>query len=674
MHISCDIESASEVDLKKHGLDKYARHPSTRILMIAYSIDGAHVKIWDCTSGEPMPADLRAAFDDDDAVWHAFNAEFERNVIFQVWGIDIPPERWRCTMVRAYQQSFAGTLGQIGSYVGLPDHLQKDKEGDRLIRIFCMPQKVTKNQPFLWRDSLTDPEDWKRFLGYCVQDVVAETEILRRLDKFPSPAVEQEYYAITARKNQAGIPIDRKFIENGIVMAARRKNELLADLKAMTGLANPNSPAQLTAWLEARGFPFSDINKNTVKKVLAEHEDGQRVMTDEVVAALELRQQAGRTSPSKFNAMLDRAHDDDMMRHAFQFCGASRTDRESGRGAQPHNLPRPPDWLEDEKWLNEVTDTVRRGDYDWLSLLAAEPLDAIVGVIRSAFSAPEGYEFVVSDLVSIESVVFAYLSRDRVLMNIARDKLDPYKAFASAWFGVPYADVSKSQRKLSKPACLGCQYRLGGGAVRDGKKTGLLGYAENMGIIMTQAQSADAVRVWRETYPEGKQYWYDLENAIMQTIRTGERTRVGCMSFDLMKPYLRALLPSGRYMYYHLPRVSIEHGTWPNGDPYSKETISYMGKDQITGRWQRIYSHGGKFAENFTQALAREILYVGKLRAFKAGFDIRLTVHDEIGALRKIGDERFSLARLEACMTDPIDYLPDIPLRADGWVGPFYRK
>ena len=672
--LAIDVETACEVDLKRHGLDRYVRDPSFRVLMCAWAVDDEPVQIWDATDGSPMPARLRALLLDPEVTIRAFNAEFERGALAHGLKMVIPAIRFECTMIRAFSQSFMGTLGQIGTYVGLPEHLQKDKEGDRLIRIFSMPQKVTKNQPYRWRDSLTDPEDWKLFLGYCKRDVEAERAIYKRLKNYPWPAVEQQYYAMTAAKNDAGIPIDRQFVTNGIAMAARRRDELTIELKALTGLANPNSPAQLTKWLVERGYPFEDINKNTVRKVIAESDEGLCVITHEVRRALKLRQQVARTSPKKFDAILDRAHSDDLMRHAFQFCGASRTNRESGRGAQPHNFPRPPGWLEEEKWLNEVTETVRRGDYEWLTLLAEEPLDAIVGVIRSSFCAPAGYEWVVCDLSSIESVVFGYLSRCEKILDIARERRDPYKMFATDWFRIDYATVSKAQRTLSKPAVLGCAYRLGGGALRDGKRTGLWGYAENMGVQMTQGEAAGAVRVWHETYPEGKQYWFDLENAIMATIRSGNRTKVGCITFDLMKPYLRAQLPSGRFMYYHLPRISIEHGTWPDGSPYAKETISYMGKNQNTGRWERIYSHGGKFAENLTQALAREILYVGAARAHKRGFDIRMKVHDEIAGLRRIGDERFSLARLEADMTDPIDYLPGIPLRADGWVGPFYRK
>lgn len=669
MRLSIDLETACEVDLKRHGLDRYVRHSSFRILMIAWAIDDELVSVWDCTDGSPMPARLRQALDDPDVLIHAFNATFERRAMAFGWKLVVAASRFRCTMIRAYQQSFMGTLGQIGAYVGLPDELQKDKEGDRLIRMFSVPQKPTKNQPYVWRDSTTDPEDWKRFLYYCGRDVEAERAILKRLDRYPSPAVEQQYYAMTEAKNDAGIPIDRQFVTNGIAMAARRKGELTVELKALTGLANPNSPMQLTKWLVERGYPFGDIGKNTVKKVL-----GEGGMSDEVVQALQIRRQVARSSPKKLDAILDRAADDDMMRQAFQFCGASRTNRESGRGAQPHNFPRPPGWLEDDKWLDEVTETVRRGDYDWLSLLCEEPLDAIVGVIRSSFRAPEGYEWVVCDLAAIESAVFAYLSRDDVLMEIVKSGRDPYKSFAVFWFGVLYEEVTKHQRGLSKPAMLGCQYRLGGGSLREGKKTGLWGYGEAMGVMLTQVEAAEAVRVWRERFTKGRQYWFDLEEAIMRTINTGVRTTVGCMSFDLMKPYLRALLPTGRYMYYHLPRVSLERGNWPDGTPYEKPSISYMGKNQNTGRWERIHSHGGKFAENFTQALAREVLYVGAARAYQAGFDIRMKVHDEIAALRKIGDETFSVDRLAQCMTDPIDSLPGLPLRAEGWVGPYYRK
>jgi DNA polymerase len=698
--IHLDYETKSKLNLKDVGAWLYATHPSTKVIMVAWSWEFGEIKQWDEASGEPFPQEVLDALADDEVEKWAFNAAFERLISWYVLKVRGKYSPWKCAMVLAYSQSFMGGLEAVLEQTGAPAELHKDKEGDKLIRIFCGPQKPTKVNPWEWRDAFTDPDLWEKFKDYNRQDVRAERDgIYKRLIGFPMGPGEWGLYHLDQLINDQGLPIDRKFVTNAIAMCDRRKDELLSEMISLTGLANPGSPVQMGDWLRQRGYPFPDLRKETIEKVLRENEDMKSgpvpaylVRTDyqtygdggflhpDAVAGMKMRQNHARTSVKKYDAMLQRIGPDNLFRHAFQFGGASRTNRWAGRGVQVHNLTRTPKYLEPEEVyairLEDVTHYIREGDYDMLRLYVEEPLDALAGTVRSAIAPhEEDEEMVVCDLSSIENVSLGFLARCDRILNIFREGRDPYKDFASTWYGVPYAEVTKKQRTNAKPAVLGAGYRLGGGEIRHGKKTGLWGYAENMKVFMTQEEAKSSVDAWRAQHPEVVQYWYDLERAIVRTITRGETTTVGPVTFEWKKPYLVCWLPSGRPMYYYKPEVTYEtHYSRRNGEPYQKAVISYMGKDQVTNQWTRIVSHGGKFTENIVQAFARDVLALGLKRCHKAGFNIRLHVHDEIVAIQRKGENRLTPAYMVELMTAPIEWAPGIPLGAAGGTMQFYRK
>lgn len=689
-----DYETKSELDLTDVGAWLYSKHPSTRVLMISWSFDYGPIQQWDSASGDPIPQELLDALADDEIEKWAFNAAFERLITWHVLGIVGKYSAWFCTMVLAYSQSFMGGLEAVLEATGAPVDLHKIKDGKRLMRIFSMPQKPTKKNPWVWRDAFTDPDEWQKFLDYNVGDTRAERDgVYKRLIKFPMGPGEWGMYHLDQVINDRGIPIDRKFVTNAIQMCDRRKDELLAEMISLTGLANPASPTQMGGWLRERGYPFDDLRKETIEKVLREDEQGSLMwdsklnklvesegLHPDARTAMKLRQNHARTSIKKYDAMLQRIGDDDLFRHAFQFAGASRTNRWAGRGVQVHNLTRTPKYLEPEEGiydnrLEDVTQIIRDGDYEFLRMYVEEPLDALAGTVRSAIAPhDEDEEMVVCDLSSIENVSLGFLARCERILNVFREGRDPYKDFGSTWIGVPYDQVDKKTRNNSKPAVLGAGYRLGGGQIMNGKKTGLWGYAENMKVFMTQEEAQSSVDAWRAQHPEVVQYWYDLERAIEKTIRSGQETKVGAVRFTYMKPYLICWLPSGRPMFYYKPELSYETRISRAGNEYQKATITYMGKDQVTNQWTRIESHGGKFTENIVQAFARDILALGIKRCHKAGFNIMLHVHDEIVALQKRGENRLTPEYMIELMTAPIPWAPNIPLGAAGGKMRFYRK
>lgn len=698
--LSLDYETFSDVDIKTKGLDLYTASPEARVLMCAYQIDDHPIRMWEPHRG-PIPAELRDALLDPRVERWAFNAGFERVVTRRMLGIKTPYSGWRCTMSLAYLQAFKGGLEDVGEQMGLADAVTKDKDGKRLINLFSMPQRVTSKQPHRIRDWRTDPEDWQRFLDYCRQDVVAETAIWKRLIKFPIPESEWELYELDQRINDRGKPVDMAFVRNAIAMADRRQKEIVEQLRAETGLANPNSISQLLPWLQERGYPFPDLGKDTVQKVLKE---GTAPLCER---ALRLRQWAARLSIKKYNTLLDTTGRGDRARFLFQFAGASRTGRWAGRRVQTQNLPRTPKNIEpdenpetgevDDAKLRATTEMIRDGDYDALDLSFKEPMEALVGCVRSAFGVREGRKMISADLASIEACIVAWLFDVEKMLQVIRAGRDIYKDFGTYLFRKPYEQINKAERTIAKPPTLGAPYRLGGGELRQGRRTGLWGYAENMGVDMTREQAHEAVRVFRDIYaPEIVEAWKALERGVQRAMTSNGPVKVGKVRFERLKPYMTMIMPSGRRIYYFQPRIEVRtvntgrfverrsRGEFidgaPKGEPvmveetYERETFTYMGQNQDTGRWERLENHGGRFVEQLTQGFAREVLAYQMIRAHKDGFHLVAHIHDEAVAEHDEGDNYYTLDRFIEHMKAPIPFAPGLPLGAAGWEGRFYRK
>lgn len=694
--LNLDYETKCDLDLKVVGLDRYSAHPSARIMLCSYSFDDDEdVELWDYSSGKPFPRDVAKALADPEVEKRAFNAQFERVMTNRVLGVKSSVKNWRCTMVRAYLLSFSGSLEDVGYQMGLPQDKMKMAEGKKLIQLFCKPQRITKNQPFLWRDGLTDPELWDLFGKYCIGDTVSEMAILKRIAKYHIPEDEWDLYELDQKINDRGLPIDMRFVDNAISLASRRKARLMEQMRDVTRLANPNSGAQLLPWLQERGYPFADLQKDTVRKVVRESVDQ---LDPDALEALNLRLNANRQSLAKYAALktaIGQSETGPVFRFGFQHAGAQRTARWGGRRFQPHNLPRTPKALEAESTLALTTEFIRQDDMEGLELMIEEPMTALVGCLRSAVRAANGKQLRVCDLSSIETCVVAWLSECKRLLWVIKSGLDPYKDFAVILYkgcyaqpGTPeyisaYESVQKFERNNAKPAVLGACYRLGGGDMAKGKKTGMWGYAENSGVMLTQEESHKAVNEYRTNYAEVKEIWSRYERAIEKCLRTGNDQKTGPVTFKYDKPFLKIVMPTGRALYYFKPMMKEKTFTRVVGyseedgeifDSWSKKSFSYMGQNQKTGKWERVFSHGGKVLENITQAFARDILKYGMLDADADGFFIRLHVHDEIGAEHDLDDDYHTVERLGQHMTRARDFAPGLPLGSAGWAGDFYRK
>lgn len=441
-----DFETASEINIKTAGTYKYAMHPSTRVLMAGYALDHHAPDLWVPAEGEEMPRALFDALVDPDTEVHAFNAKFERLILWHVLKIRVPIERFRCTMVHAWSLSFSGNLGAVGAQMGLPLDKVKDARGKKLIDKFCKP--APKNHRATWYGPDNAPADWAAFKAYCIQDVIAEREIEMLLAAYPMPPQELDHWFWDQDVNDRGVPVDTGLVSAAVHLERKEKARLRHEMNRVTCLENANSPQQLAQWLSARGESLPDLQKETVKRAIKETQDPA------VRDVLRMRAQVSKTSTKKWEAFQNATCDDGMLRGMFEFGGAQRTQRWAGRVVQLQNLKSP--GPEFESIISEVVDVFLCEDPEVVRALYGDVLDLLSQGVRCAITAPDGYVLGPCDLSSIESRVLGYLSGcDRINRIFAEGK-DTYKDFAMELFGCRYEDVTKAQRKYAKPPTLGC--------------------------------------------------------------------------------------------------------------------------------------------------------------------------------------------------------------------------
>lgn len=676
-----DFETFSECDLKKHGLARYARHKSTEVLFLWYAFNDEEPQVW-FPKTQMMPKRLRLALKNPRVKKAAHNAQFERAIWLHVLDIDIPVEQFECSMAHAFSLALPGNLDELSTVLRLDDKTAKMKEGKALVKFFCSPRKPTKTKTYTRNTKHTDPVKWAKFLEYGRRDVIAERAAARKMARFPMSAFEQRLWTIDQHINERGVPFDKAYVQAALRVIATEKARLTKIMKRITRLENPTSGTQLLPWLRERGYPFTNLKSASIRKA---REDWDWNMTDEANEVLALHSEAARSSVTKLQKMLD-IEVDGVLCYTMQFAGAGRTARWAGRAVQVQNLPRPLREMEEQWQLLLLREAIMAEDMEWVRLLVSSPMGAIASCIRTAIKAPKGKMFVTCDLASIESVTIGWLADCQKLIEVFQKNLDVYKVFASRMFGVDYEAVEKWMRQQAKPGVLGAGFRLsGGGEVGDYPeviKTGLLGYAESMGIEMTAEEAAAVVAFFRSEYDEIVQLWYDLERAVEKVMRTKEPQRVGPIIMDVKGPFLRMRLPSGRYLHYLRPqmswkkiRVGVDRKT---GKPKykSKKCFSYEGyggKSRKT--WMRIDSHGGKIVENLVQAIARELLAIGIVAAWDNGLDIRMHVHDEIVGLVKAKLAEIAARDLEDDMTVQPEWWGDeVPIRAKAETVECYQK
>lgn len=705
-----DFETRSEVDLPERGLDNYARHPSTQILMMAYAFDDQRVKLWQPHADGPFPDEVREALEDPFVQVFAWNSTFERTILKHLQGIWVPYNEWVDPMVQARYLSMPGSLDAVGAILDLSRDQAKMEEGSRLIDLFCSPAIQSSSgglfgvQPASFRDWTTDKADWKLFGEYCKRDVEAERTIAKKMSRFPLPPLEQRAWHLDQKINETGLPVDREVVQGANAIVAIEQERLQAKLRDLTGLANPNSTEQMLGWLKEQGYAFGSLGKVFVARAMA----GEGDLTPAGREALTIREQTAKSSLRKYTAIGDTVGPDGRLRYQFSFMGASRTGRWASVGINLQNLPRPLKKV--EKQMARALEMVRKVDIAAITEEFKNPLEVVASTLRSSFKAPDGYKLVVCDLNAVENRVIGYVARCSAILDVFREKRCPYLDFAVEMYGRPYEELHhewkvlgiSTTRNNSKPATLGCGFRLSGGEEmidKNGDKvlSGLLGYASAMGVKMTQEEANRAVALFRKKYPEVVQLWYDMESAAVAAVEhPGKWFGVGnpvnekerekylqkqrnpdlppIVSFKCTgESMLEMSLPSGRSLHYIQPRIQSVDQEGKYGS-YHKKSISYEGREQKSRVWGRTETHGGKLVENAVQAIARDLLVNGLLLADEANLPVILHVHDEIGVLVP-EDSPLGIKDLERYMSEPPAWTNgELLMGAEGYEDIFYRK
>ena len=656
-HLSIDLETYSSVPIAKAGAQKYIQSPDFEILLFAYSLDGGDVQIIDLARGELLPQWLASALSDPQYIKHAYNASFEWGCLSKFMGT-LPIDQWRCTMFHGLYCGYTAGLDATGKALGLPADKQKLSTGKALIRYFCVPCAPTKTNGGRTRNyPRHDPAKWALFKEYCIGDVTTEMEILHRLENFPVPPELEKQWQTDVLINARGVAVDMDMVRGALWIGETTRDQLTEEAVTLSGLDNPNSVKQLMQWLEEElDEELTDLRKDTVSRLL-----NGNLTNDTARRMLEIRQELGKTSTKKYNAIEAAVCADGRVRGLLQFYGANRTGRWAGRLVQVQNLPRT--YVEP---LPLARDLVKRRETASLRALFGSVPDTLSQLIRTSFVAEPGNALVDADFSAIEARVISWLAGESWRLDVFRTHGKIYEASASQMFGVPLERIKKGNpeyalRQKGKVAELALGYQGSTGALI---KMGAL----DMGL--TEAELPDIVNRWRDANKRIRDLWYSMEAAAVQVIQTGQP--VGLRSLVLAREmdagndldFLTIRLPSGRKLYYAHP--SLGQNQW------GKPSITYMGMDQTTKKWKLIETYGGKLVENCVQAIARDCLAEAIERLEVANYPVVFHVHDEV--VVECAAERASLDDIAAIMGQPVSWAPDLPLGADGWVGAFYKK
>lgn len=640
--ISIDIETYSSTNLNQTGVYRYADSNDFELLLFGYATDFGPVKVVDLTQGEKIPPQIVEALDDPNIIKSAFNAQFERVCLSRFVGHRLKPVGWHCSRVWSATLGLPLSLRDVGTVLGLPR--QKITAGKELVRYFCTPYKPTKaNQHCTRNFPYHSPDKWQQFKQYNQRDVEVEMEITQKLERFPLPKNEWENYWMDQDINDRGIRIDQQLVNNAIKCQEKFHDKYLQNSKELTGLANPNSPLQLKDWLNQQGVKTNSLLKAAVTQLL-------QTTTGKVHQVLSLRQLLSKSSVKKYQAMQKAMCKDGRVHGLLQFYGANRTGRWAGRLVQVQNLPRNsmPD-------LEEARELVKQGNTSALSMLYDSVPDVLSQLIRTAFIPSKGHHFYVADFSAIEARVIAWLSGEEWRQKAFANNEDIYCASASQMFGVPVIKhgVNGELRQKGKIAELALGY---GGSIGALKAMG----ATKLGL--TDDELPPLVQMWRNASPHIVQFWWDVDKAAKECIKTHLPQTTHGMKFIYRSGCMFLRLRSGRYLCYPKPKIGTNR--------FGSESITFMGINTVK-KWDRIETYGAKLVENIVQATSRDLLAEAMRRLEAAGNPVVMHIHDE-AVIDAPKDS--SLDTIVNIMTEVPSWADGLILNAAGFVSDFYKK
>ena len=645
--LSMDLETFSDVDLPNCGVHRYAEG-DFHILLFAYAFDDEETQCVDLASGEELPQEVVDALFDDSIIKSAWNAQFERTCLSKYFGTQLSPDSWQCTMVWAASLSLPLRL-KLAAQV-LKTGEQKDDAGERLIRYFSIPCKPTKSNGGRTRNLPEHaPEDWTLFKSYCIQDVKTERDIRKRLENFPMLPQEWDYYHMDQRINDRGVLIDKELVQQAIICDMALSEAMTKKAYELTGLENPNSVSQLKSWLEERGISVDSLGKKEVSTLITDLD--KHSIDTEALDMMKLRLQMAKSSVKKYQAAERCICNDGRAHGLFQFYGANRTGRFSGRLLQLQNLPQ-----NHITTLDEARELVKMGCFDMAESIYGNVPDILSQLIRTMLIPKKGCEFIVADFSAIEARVLAWLSGEQWVLDAFRNGEDLYCATASQMFGVPVVKhgVNGELRQKGKISVLACGY---GGSVGALVSMGAL----DMGL--KEEELPDIISSWREANPHTVQFWYAVEKAAIDTVKDHSDRTVGKIGFQFSANVLWIVLPSGRRLAYVKPQLQ------PNR--FGRMALTFEGLG-ANNKWVRQETYSGKITENLTQATARDLLVEAMWRIEKAGLDIVGHVHDEV--ILEVPKGKYTVEDVCSIMNQNPEWADGLPLSSAGYTGNYYFK
>lgn len=708
MKLWLDLETYSETPLA-HGTHRYAE--KAEVMIVTWAIDDGPVGVWDRTTPGPMPADLNAAIEAADEYWWHNGGMFDRPVLSHAMpevSARLREHKWRDTMVQAYAHSLPGSLDLLCQIFHVPLDQAKQKDGKALIHLFCKPRPASSKLRRATRE--THPEEWARFLAYAGRDITAMRAVHEKMPKwnYPNNANELALWQLDQRINMRGMRVDVELAQAAVKAIDATQKELAARVQTLTDgeVEKATQRDKMLKYLLAEyDVPLPDLKKSTLERIVADDNLPESLRT--LVA---LRLEASMTSASKYSTLLRGVSLDERLRGLMQFNGANRTGRVAHRLYQPGNMPRP-----NKALMAQELGVAKLGKADasqyvetGIAALKAGCADQVFGnvmgltanVVRSTIIAPAGKKLCVSDLSNIEGRVAAWLAGEDWKLNAFRDYdtgegADLYVLAYARSFGVPIADVGDDQRQLGKVQELALGYEGGVGAFVTFTMTYKMELADIRAAVFAALDTVDTEvvrearsawdwavkqkrtlgldqdvyvacdvlkRAWRRAHPQISSYWSELKDAAIRAI-TSPGTLVHARRIAMRRDgnWLRVQMPSGRQLCYIAPQVD------------NTGQISYMGVNQYTRKWQRVKTYGGKIFENLCQAVARDVLFANMPHVEAAGYEIVLSIHDELLTEAPDADE-YSPGQLSTLMATCPEWADSLPLAAAGFEAHRYRK
>jgi DNA polymerase bacteriophage-type len=644
--LSIDFETRSRIDLKDRGLDVYARDHSTEIICIAAGFDSGHVEVWAPKNVPNWALDYAA----NKGVISAWNAAFEYHIWNHVGGRLGWPQLRLTQLVDSMAIAAANNLPQdldtAGEVTG--SEFQKDKRGKKLIQLLSKPKRDgTFNE---------DPELLAEMFDYCKRDVQTEISIVQGLRKLTQK--EQAIWVLTQQINQRGVPVDPRELDNICRIVDLELKHINEHIKQITGGIEVTKRDQLLKWFQANGLELPNMQAETIEKESKKTHDNKDIDT-----VLKLRSEGAKTSVTKFTKMAE-VQVGGRIRNGLVYHGAS-TGRWASRGINLQNIARPAIWMKDQDIADTVELGLVQGDYVLLKeRFGNMTMDVCSSVVRNAIKAPEGFTFVDADLSSIENRVASWIAGQNDKVELFRKGLDEYKTFAStSLYKVPYEEVTKDMRQVSKSAVLGCMFGQGA--------KGLVDYADGMGVVLSPAQAEEAVNAYRLSYAKVKNCWYQMGQAAVDSIKNpGQSFRAGKVMLKVTNNALWMQLPSGRLICWQRPEVVQEYTPWGK----LADVVYVVSQNTFTRKWGRNKLIGSSIFQSSVQGTARDFLAEPALRLEGQGVSIINLVHDEILALSRVELANEVESLLMQFLTTPPDWAPDFPLAAESWIDTRYRK